>query len=391
MKPSTRTISIVVAIFSFALAAIFIACETPLDPDDLLTQPRVLGLRSEPVVLAPGGQVTLDALVYAPAGSPAATYSWSWCAEVDSTFQCSMSAASLTSLFDPNGDGGVSIDYALGSNATAIFSYPVDPAKIQALCDRELRIVDAGDDAGDADASDDATDSSDDAGDAGDAGDASDASDEVVIDDAGDVDAGFVTGLTCDSTSWTVYVLLTVQVGGKTIQSVRELSLPFAAPTSVNTNPTVLGLAPFSIADASLDATLGEVSNDSGVGDVFDSGITIAAEIPFNASDLYPGRIFGPDSGTDFDASTCALADDGGDAGCATIYESLDFAWYVENGQLDKSATTLPAVAGGATQDWNDALLNRWYPSQAGTYKIIVVVRDNRGGIGWLVQSAKTP
>jgi hypothetical protein len=386
MRPSARTISIVIAFFSFALAAIFIACETPLDPDDSLTQPRVLGLRSEPVVLAPGGQVTLDALVYAPAGSPAATYSWSWCAEVDSTFECAMSAASLTSLFDPNGDGGVSIDYALGSNATAIFSYPVDSAKIQALCDRELRIDDAGADA-DADASGDACD---DAGDA-DASDASDASDEIVVDDAGDVDAGVVTGLTCDSTSWTVYVLLTVQVGSKTIQSVRELSLPFAAPTSVNTNPTLVGLAPFSIVDASADATLGAVTDDSGVGEVFDSGITIAAEIPANASDLYVGRIFSPDSGTDPDASTCARLDDGGDGGCATIYESLDFAWYVENGQLARSATTLPAVAGGTAQDWNGALLNRWYPSQSGTYKIIVVVRDDRGGIGWLVQPAKTP
>ena len=52
----------------------------------------------------------------------------------------------------------------------------------------------------------------------------------------------------------------------------------------------------------------------------------------------------------------------------------------------------MPGVAYGSPQDWSSVLLNQWTPpTQAGAYPIILVARDNRGGIGWLVQSVTVP
>jgi hypothetical protein len=71
------------------------------------------------------------------------------------------------------------------------------------------------------------------------------------------------------------------------------------------------------------------------------------------------------------------------------IHESLTATWYVQAGLLDSASTTLAASNGTEARDFTRLVLNRWVPPGPGTYTIIVVIRDNRNGVGWFVQPIK--
>src|SRR5688572_7697794 len=116
-----------------------VACTEPPPPTYLLDRPRILALRAEPPVLVPEGQVTLDALVYVPPGSPDPEYEWSWCASLGDTQQCATTADALATILN-----GVSIDageapsplavtYAIGKGPTVPFAYPVPVSIADAL------------------------------------------------------------------------------------------------------------------------------------------------------------------------------------------------------------------------------------------------------------------
>jgi hypothetical protein len=377
-----------------------VACETPLSPAYQLTEPRILAIRSSPPDVPATGTVVLDALVYTPTGSAAPTYEWSWCASVDATLGCATEADALTSLLDPDGAAGIAINYSLGTGAQATFSFPATAAVIQAACARR-RSLGMGD-------------ASVDSGDAGDSGDGGGDADVTESADAA-TDGGAGGGLSCGSDSLTVDILLTVDVGGTKLQAVREISLDFTTPTTVNTNPTIDGLAPFdalgSITDAGpLADALAAV--DGGVADatvgVSSSGVvTLAADVPVTATDLstqdrppngQDGGVCIPAGDLSDDASMADAGDaqhggaggDVRDAGACVVvagatYESLSIAWYVENGALAADTTTMPATEFGAPQDWSAALLNTWTPPAGhASTQIILVARDNRGGVGWL-------
>ena len=372
------------------------ACEDPIAPADLLTEPRILAIRSEPPDMIPlsqtaaMGQVTLDALLYLPPGSPAPTYSWSWCATVGATLQCATTAAALEAIVDPGGVNGITIDYSLGSGATAVFPYPVSPDVLESVC---VRFPGGLDDGG------------------------LDAGDDGALDDASFAEGGLAGKLVCAGDSWPVSVLLTVSVGSTTLQAERSLTVYLTPPTTANTNPTIDGLRPFTTAlaaatDGGALASPGEEADggaeDAGVGSVVDGAVTLAAEVPAAATDLYVGRApgegpvdaSGEDAGCvpeDGGVEDGGLEADGGAVSCAPspqqeVYESLDMAWYIGGGVIARATTTMPGVPFGRAQDWSSVLLNQWTPpSQAGAYPIVVVVRDNRGGVGWRVQSAAVP
>jgi hypothetical protein len=299
---------------------------------------------------------------------------------------------------DPGGGSGVTINYDLGSSPTAVFSYPVAPALIQSVCLRR-----PGDDGGAI------NDFLDDAG---------------FIDDAGaedaEADGGPLHGLACTGDTWPVSILLTVTVGNTTLQAVRSLTVYLTPPTTpIDTNPTITGLLPFTgaaaVGDGGVSANPGDEADgsvgDAGVGTIDNGAVTLAAQVPVADSELYVGRVPGSPGSFSLDAgldanSGCGAddageggADDGGmeDGGCppspsSEVYESLSLAWYVEQGQLAEATTSMPEVPFGEPLDWSSLLVNRWTPpAQAGTYQMILVVRDNRGGIGWLVQPARVP
>ena len=328
-----------------------------MTPVYLLDKPRVLAIRSQPVDLVPGGAVVLDALVYLPQGSPSPQYSWSWCASLGGSsegYACSITAAQLTEMMDPDGGLGLSIDYSLGSEPTATFGYPASPDALKRLCSRSSL------DGGMADASEDAS--------------------------TGDGGPGVGADFCRDPI--TVTVLLTVQVSDQSLQAMRTLNLYLNPPTATNSNPEIDGLT----------VPAADVGTSDG-GPLPDGAVGLLANVPASASEQYVGA--GPgapgDGGVEPPTDDGGFYEDTGDGGRQDFqreprYEGLSLAWYVEAGQLGKSTTTLDLVRVGEARDWKLLLQNWWTPPQAGgsgtQYEFILVLRDSREGIGWLVQKA---
>jgi hypothetical protein len=366
-----------------AAAIVWVACESALSPAYQLDGARVLAIQSNPVDMLPDGSLTLQALLYLPPGSPEPTYQWSWCAAVGSTLQCTVTAQQLTSVLDPDGALGVDIDYSLGTGSQATFRYPVASPILQAACVRVL--VEAG--------ADDASDT-----------DADDAATTTILADTG-APPGANGRIACNGSSWTVDVLLTVGVGNVNLQAIRTLTLYLTPPASTNHNPSVVGLSPFSSSPAPGDA--GALANPDlqadgavvapGVGTSGDAGLIIAAQIPLSSSELYGvGPLSDPDA-SDAEAPACPpdadIALDDVDAQCVPqVYESLDLAWYVQGGLLEHATTTMPSARLGSPQAWGPLLLDEWSaPWSQGSAEFILVVRDNRGGVGWLQQTVQLP
>lgn len=377
-----RTIALAAtAALTLAGSLVWIACEAPLSPSYQLDSARVLAIQSNPVEMMPDGLVALRALLYLPPGSPSPTYQWSWCAAVGSTLQCAVTAQQLDQILDPDAALGVNVDYSLGSSPEAVFNYPVNPAILQAACVRVL--VDAGTD--DAEADDAATTTTT------------------------TTEAGLPNGrIACNGSSWTVDVLLTVGVGDVSLQAIRTLTLYLTPPAQTNSNPTVLGLSPFTTLPAGGDGgLLGNPSLqadgavvDPGVGTPGDAGLVIAAQIPVASSELYGIGPLSDCDASDAEAPPCA-ADatvssnpfDFADADCVPqVYESLDLAWYVQGGLLEHATTAMPSARLGQPQDWASLLVNQWAPpAPQGSTPFILVVRDNRGGVGWTTVPAQLP
>ncbi len=91
---------------------------------------------------------------------------------------------------------------------------------------------------------------------------------------------------------------------------------------------------------------------------------------------------------TDDDAGGAAATDGGAVTAGNTLglHESLTATWYVQAGLLDSVSTTLTAATGTAARDYTSLVFNRWVPPGPGVYTVVVVLRDNRNGVGWYVQ-----
>lgn len=381
MKRGLLALTCVTAVSAVG-AVIWLGCETPLAPSYQLTDARILAIQSTPVDLVPDGAISLNALVYLPPGAPAPSYQWSWCAAVGTTLQCSVDAGQLTQILDQDGSFDVNIDYSIGLGAQALMSFPVAPSVLRAACGGSP--PDAGADA------------------EADAGDAEEEAGATVLVEAG-ASALRLAGIACNATSWTIYVMLDVGVGNTSLQAVRSITVYLATPSSTNTNPTVVGLSPFAVAptDAGALGNPGELADgsviDAAIGAQGDAGIWIAAQIPLSATDLYiptTGTVPESDDASDDAAGLppCPADAEAADGGCVPeTYESLTLSWYVQGGLLQQATTTLPSVRLGLPQDWNALLVNRWSPpSSAGSTQFILVLRDNRGGVGWFVAPVQT-
>lgn len=109
------------------------ACGEGFDPPSRLTELRVIGIQSEPVAPTTDETSTLSAFVYAPPGTPAPTYAWSWCPFVGSGqdgFPCLITEAELAMLTG----GAPAPPYDLGAGETASFENSFDPAVFEAVC-----------------------------------------------------------------------------------------------------------------------------------------------------------------------------------------------------------------------------------------------------------------
>lgn len=352
-----------------------VACDRPLSPVYRLDRARVLAIRSEPIDLAPDAGVKLDALLYLPTGSPLPTYEWSWCfglGGADNGYQCTTDAGTLRALLDAGPE--VALDYALGSSAAVTFGYPANPELLKlAACPL--------------------------AADGGDGGDTSDGGDAGTM-------RTFCPG------QLTVAILLTVHVGEESLRAMRQLTVLLDTPTAASLNPDVDGLT----------ASIATTWSDGGTPP--EGGWLLVASVPDASSELYtlgnPRQQSDPqtaDAGTD--AGGQQPAPDGGEGGpgfdggggmgpgfdaggpavdAGTTFdagngpfqaeqkESLELAWFVDDGTLEWATTTLRAAPANAERDWTALLQNYWTaPASSTPRTFILVVRDNRGGVGWRV------
>jgi hypothetical protein len=164
--------------------------------------------------------------------------------------------------------------------------------------------------------------------------------------------------LDCDG-GFPVQIKLTVKSDSDEVTAVRTLRLPVVAAPEPSTNPTLEGLtAEVGGMDVPVDdaaaATLPRLANT-----------VIKAAVPLEASETYTGR-------------------DDNDQITAGLHERLILSWFVESGDVDSPLTSY--IAGQTPLE--DATRNKWKPArtkdyQRGDSRLIVVLRDSRGGVSW--------
>jgi hypothetical protein len=169
-----------------------------------------------------------------------------------------------------------------------------------------------------------------------------------------------------------VQVRLVVSGAGDSVITVRQLRLRYDPATAPNTNPHIDGLS----------ATIGGV--DQPVGDQptvtlpRDEETVIKAQVPLEVSETYRGK------------------DD--DDQPADVRERLVLSWFIESGDTDnpqtsfiQSKTTMIPLERATRAKWTPGK-SKDYP--ASTSRLIVVIRDNRGGVAWrsgIVSLGATP
>ncbi len=281
-------------------------CNDPFDPFNRLTSMRVLAIRSDPPLPAPGETVTLSALVYSTPDDPPLSYEWSWCplpGPSDQGHPCQISDQQLAQL----AEAGVQLpSFDLGDQPTAQLTHAIDPLILTQLC--------AG----------------------------------VGLQDVPVCEGGFP-----------VQIRLTVSSATKTETSVRQLRLRLGPAAEANANPNIEGLL--------------AVPKDGDPQPIDEQGTmtlprhektVIRAVVPESAAEEYEGL--------------------DNDRQPARVHEILALSWFVESGDTKAERTSF--ISGQIPLA--TAVENQWTPARTKDYpgaqsRIIVVLRDNRGGIAW--------
>lgn len=313
-----------IAVAAFALGG----CRPDFVPYNRLTSLRVLGVQSDPPSPASGETATLSALVYAPPGSPAPTYTWSWCPLTGPSgegYPCALGGQELTdaalaallsqarvTMNLPAGDPPPPL--SLGTGTTAQLSSSIEPALLKALC------------------------------------------------------SGALTGILASdcSNGFPFRIKLKVEIDGEQADHVDVVFTTrwrFDASMADNANPTIDGLF------ATRDQTPMEITDQAsatlpGVTLPRDTPTAIHATVSPAAAETYQGL------------------DDNGQP--ATLQERLFITWFVETGDVDDSSTSFIADR----TPFDDLQRNTWTPGLKKNYasdqsSIFVVIHDSRGGVSW--------
>jgi hypothetical protein len=316
-------------------------CGNDFAPYNRLGSLRVLAVQSEPAAPFTNETATLTPLVFTPTPTldPTLTYAWSWCpipGSANAGYPCAITYDQLT-LALPAAQAATIPPFDLGAQPTATFPNTIDPAVLTAIC-------------------------------GGTAG--------VPI--SPDCTGGFPIQITLTVTTYTDTGAVNDSV--ITVDTIRLRFTPTAT-----LNPAVLGLdqpnANPVLAD--LTATVPAGGTPASVLDTAppvtlprDVETTIAALLPGDQTDATP------------QAESYTGTDDQGNVG--TIRERLIFTWFVESGDTHDRRTdfidgTIPLTQAQQTT-WTPAV-TKDYP--AGTARLLVVLRDSRGGVGWKTGSVQ--
>lgn len=315
----------------FALLALagagglMLGCEEDFPPYERLESLRVLAIQSEPVTPAGGQTTLLTPLVYTPGAEPV-TYAWSWCplpGSANDGYPCEVPEAQLQQLLGAT--GFTAPPYDLGTQATAQFPVTFDPAVLRPLCRQE------GADAG------------------------------MPADAAASEIPAFIN---CDD-GFPILIKLIVTTPTDQVETVRTLNLQLDPAAPPNTNPAFDGPLVAVLPVEKTNQTL-EVAFDEGgtVALPRSRATTIKASVSLSQSEPYLDR------------------DDFGNT--MPVNERLFLTWFVESGSTSPERTSfLPDRV-----PLEDALTSEWTPASVPDYapalsRIIVVLRDSRGGVSW--------
>ncbi len=165
----------------------------------------------------------------------------------------------------------------------------------------------------------------------------------------------------CDG-GFPAQVKLVVTRGGETITTVSTVRLALDASIPPNNRPVVEGLSSVTEKDGVKTETV--IAADPSAMLVRNVKTIVKATVPASVVETYLGK--------------------DNDLRPAMVKEKLTVTWFVESGKTDSNRTSF--IDGELP--FESAMANKWTPPKLKdfprtTARIVVVVRDNRGGVGW--------
>jgi hypothetical protein len=329
---------------SFCLLLPLLAGVTACADDDFPNEARLLRLRllaiqAEPVNPTFGTTTRLRPLVYVPPGE-SVTYEWSWCpvpTNPNDGYICPIDQAAVDQIGAMTGLSGIP-PLALGNGETVDFQNPFPPALLASLC----------------------------------AGDSATIGMLVGTDNTGQIPQLY----DCTVATLAMQVKLTIR-GSTTDTGVVSLRLPIDENTPSNQNPIITGVTVTSIEPPTLlDQTgLVHVSRESEV--------KVRAELDSTQAETYLDKQPGQDGIYQKDSTGKFIL--------AARTEALTLSWFAENSKFENRTTGWNATSldeNGQKLLFKVATENTWKISNSDDYPgstalLLVVVRDNRGGVAW--------
>jgi hypothetical protein len=339
-------------------ALVLLACSpSGFNTPTLLNKVRILAMQADPAQPALGASTTLRALVYQPplsadAGATVTGYSWSWCPlpmSPTNISQCPIAPTDQSAadqLFASVGiTGAPPLD--LGAGETATFTNPFPAALLANLCMNGLGAGLAGSDAG--------TGASKGTG---------GASFDCTI-------AGFPITVVL-----VVHTSAGADAGDSPLPAVFTVYLPINDAIAPNLNPVVGGI---SVTVNKIDRPL----DQAGTQEVpRNSSVPVSIDVPASSSEVQPDP-------KDVVSDPTKLTN----LPVVGTTEELDMSWYAECGDFGANGlggrrTGYLGDPTNANSTFENAKQNTWnIPKFEGcavdTARMIVVVRDNRGGVAW--------
>lgn len=315
-----------------------VACDNEISSSSRLRRPRLLAVQAEPPNPVFGQTTRLRPLVYLPAGQ-SVTYEWSWCpvpTSSDDGYRCPVDQAAVDNLAAQTGLVGIP-PLALGNTETIEFTNPFPPSLLASLC----------------------------------AGDSS--STDLFL---GNTTADKGRVYVCAPATLPVQIMLTIR-GSITESGALSLRLPTDESTPGNSNPAVSGINV-------LSPEASGVLDDAGSLLVpRDTKVRLRAEVDEAQSETYLDRQVGRND--DF------VKDSNGQLILAPTRERLRLTWFSEGGGFVDSATEWgpgDSDSDGQPILFSSAIENDWSTPKIEDYAassslVLVVVRDNRGGVSW--------